>query len=179
MAPDGLPRRGPAYFAAFIGMRAAHPDAWILLTHSLRGDFEARMAACPQRFGIVRPGRWRPLLTDSYRVPEGFDEARHHQLEVGERGACLAQRVGDGIVDQLQVVPGGDLRDHPAIAIVNSLRGDHVGEDPALRGDDRRARVVATGLQGKYAAGAHPAAPGVEIVSAVRHMMTASSPLSR
>lgn len=57
---------------------------WILLTNSFRGDLEARLAGCPQRFGIQRPGRSRPLLTGVYRLPEGFDEARHHQLELWE-----------------------------------------------------------------------------------------------
>jgi heptosyltransferase II len=77
-----LPRRGPGYFAHFARLRASYPDTWILLTNSLRGDLEARVAGCPQRFGIVRPGRRRPLLTHSYRPPEGFDEPHHHQLEL-------------------------------------------------------------------------------------------------
>jgi len=77
-----LPPRGPGYLARFVRLRASYPDVWILLTNSLRGDLEARMAGCPQRFGIVRPGRHRPLLTHAYRLPDGFDEVRHHQLEV-------------------------------------------------------------------------------------------------
>lgn len=77
-----LPPRGPGYLARFVRLRASYPDVWILLTNSLRGDLEARVAGCPQRFGIVRPGRRRPLLTHAYRLPAGFDEARHHQLEV-------------------------------------------------------------------------------------------------
>jgi ADP-heptose:LPS heptosyltransferase len=77
-----LPAPGPAYLAHFAAMRASYPDTWILLTNSLRGDLEARVAACPQRFGIVRPGRHRPLLTHAYRVPGGFDESRHHQVEL-------------------------------------------------------------------------------------------------
>jgi heptosyltransferase II len=77
-----LPGRGLGYLAHFTGLRASYPDVWILLTNSLRGDLEARIAGCPQRFGIGRPGRRRPLLTDTYRLPDGFDEARHHQLEL-------------------------------------------------------------------------------------------------
>jgi heptosyltransferase-2 len=77
-----LPGRGPGYFAHFAGLRASYPDVWILLTNSLRGDLEARIAGCPQRFGIRRPGGHRPLLTHAYGVPEGFDEAHHHQLEL-------------------------------------------------------------------------------------------------
>jgi heptosyltransferase-2 len=79
-----LPNRGPGYLAHFAALRASYPDTWILLTNSLRGDLEARVAGCPQRFGIVRPGRRRALLTHAYRLPEGFDEARHHQLELWE-----------------------------------------------------------------------------------------------
>jgi heptosyltransferase II len=32
----------------------------------------------------VRPGRSRPFLSDSFLLPAGFDEARHHQLELWE-----------------------------------------------------------------------------------------------
>jgi ADP-heptose:LPS heptosyltransferase/lauroyl/myristoyl acyltransferase len=79
-----LPPRGAGYFAHFAGLRASYPDVWILLTNSFRGDLEARLAACPQRFGIRRPGRSRPLLTAAYRPPDGFDEGHHHQLELWE-----------------------------------------------------------------------------------------------
>lgn len=79
-----LPPGGPGYLAHFAGLRAQYADVWILLTNSLRGDIEARVAGCPQRFGIVRPGRSRPLLSHGYRLPAGFDEAHHHQLELWE-----------------------------------------------------------------------------------------------
>jgi heptosyltransferase-2 len=79
-----LPEHGPGYFAHFAELRALYPDAWILLTNSFRGDLEARLSGCPQRFGIRRQGRSRPLLTSSYRPPEGFDETRHHQIELWE-----------------------------------------------------------------------------------------------
>src|ERR1017187_1727522 len=77
-----LPGRGPGYFAHFAGLRASYPDVWILLTNSQRGDLEARIAGCPQRFGISRPRRHRPNLTHAYSASEGFDEAHHHQLEL-------------------------------------------------------------------------------------------------
>jgi heptosyltransferase II len=79
-----LPARGPGYFAHFAGLRAQYPDVWLLLTNSFRGDLEARAAGCPQRFGIRRPGRGRPLLSEAYSLPGGFDEGRHHQLELWE-----------------------------------------------------------------------------------------------
>jgi len=79
-----LPASGPGYFPAFLALRAQYPDVWILFTNSLRGDLEARLAGCPQRFGISRPGRRRPLLSHAYPLPEGYDEATHHQLRLGE-----------------------------------------------------------------------------------------------
>ena len=77
-----LPERGLGYLAHFAALRASYPDVWILLTNSARGDLEALFAGCPQRFGILRPGRHRPLLTHAYRPPAGYDERRHHQLEL-------------------------------------------------------------------------------------------------
>ena len=79
-----LPRPGTRVSARFAALRASYPDVWILFTNSLRGDLEARASGCPQRFGIARPGKGRPFLTHTYRLPEGFDEARHHQLELWE-----------------------------------------------------------------------------------------------
>jgi ADP-heptose:LPS heptosyltransferase/lauroyl/myristoyl acyltransferase len=79
---QALPPRGPGYFLHFLRLRGAYPDVWILFTQSVRGDLEARLTGCPQRFGILRPGRRRPLLTHAYSVPPEFDESRHHQFEL-------------------------------------------------------------------------------------------------
>ncbi len=79
-----LPSRGFGYFRAFRALRTEFPDVWIAFTNSFRGDLEAWLTRCPQRFGIVRPGKPRPLLTHVYRVPADFDEASHHQLELWE-----------------------------------------------------------------------------------------------
>jgi ADP-heptose:LPS heptosyltransferase/lauroyl/myristoyl acyltransferase len=79
-----LPPRGPGYFPAFMSLASQYPDVWILLTNSARGDLEARLAGCPQRFGIGRPGKWRPLLTHTYPVPDGLDEAGVHQVRLWE-----------------------------------------------------------------------------------------------
>ena len=79
-----LPPRGPGYLARFARLRALYPDVGLLLTNSARGDLEAWAAGIPQRFGIVRPGRPRPLLTHAYRLPAGFDEGRRHQIELWE-----------------------------------------------------------------------------------------------
>jgi ADP-heptose:LPS heptosyltransferase/lauroyl/myristoyl acyltransferase len=80
-----LPGRGVGYFRHFAGLRRRYPDVWLLFTNSARGDMEAWLAGCPQRFGMVRPGRRRPLLTCSFNLPPDLDESRVHQIEVWER----------------------------------------------------------------------------------------------
>ncbi len=77
-----LPASGPGYFRRFRQWRAEFPDCYLLFTNSPRGDLEAWLTGCPQRFGLRRSGRWRPLLTGHYRPPPGFREADHHQFEL-------------------------------------------------------------------------------------------------
>jgi heptosyltransferase-2 len=79
-----VPPRTASYFRRFWRLRGEYPDVYLLLTNSTRGDLEAWLTGCSQRFGIKRPGRPRPLLTHVYRVPNGFDERNHHQLELWE-----------------------------------------------------------------------------------------------
>jgi heptosyltransferase-2 len=79
-----LPADGAGYFSHFAALRAQYADTWILLTNSARGDLEAAAAGCPQRFGILRPGAFRPFLTDAYRPPDGFDESQNHQIRLWE-----------------------------------------------------------------------------------------------
>jgi len=79
-----LPGRGPGYFAHFSSLRAQYADVWILLTNSTRGDLAAAVAGCPQRFGILRPGAFRPLLTDAFRPSAAFDESQGHQTRLWE-----------------------------------------------------------------------------------------------
>jgi ADP-heptose:LPS heptosyltransferase/lauroyl/myristoyl acyltransferase len=79
-----LPPRGAGYYRHFLGVREEYPDAWLLFTNSLRGDMEAWLAGCRQRFGLTRRGKARPLLTHAYEVPAGFDERTHHQIELWE-----------------------------------------------------------------------------------------------
>ena len=80
----GLPPPGPGYWLHFHGLRHEYPDCCLLLTNSLRGDLEAWLTRCPQRFGLVRPGRPRPLLTHVWRVPAPFDEQSPHQVKLWE-----------------------------------------------------------------------------------------------
>jgi heptosyltransferase-2 len=79
-----LPPRGLTYFWKFWRLRREFPDLYLLFTQSARGDAEAWLTRAPQRFGIVRPGRSRPLLTHAYGPPAEFDESAHHQLELWE-----------------------------------------------------------------------------------------------
>ncbi len=113
-----LPGRGPGYFARFAGLRAQYPDVWLLLTNSVRGDLEARIAGCPQRFGVLRRGRSRPLLSHAYRVPEGYDEARHHQLELWDD--FLRHFGMAGQIDCAPLPSPGPLRDGPIGIIAGS-----------------------------------------------------------
>lgn len=79
-----LPDRGMGYFPHFLSLRARYPDAWFLFTNSVRGDIEATLSGCRQRFGIARPGRGRPLLTHRFRLGADYDEGQHHQVELWE-----------------------------------------------------------------------------------------------
>jgi len=75
-----LPERGFRYWFTFRNLRHRYPDFYLLLTHSLRGDLEAWLTGCRQRFGIERPGRRRPLLSHVYRVPESGPLKPSHQI---------------------------------------------------------------------------------------------------
>lgn len=79
---EALPARGPAYLLSFLRDRGSPPDVTLLFTNSWRGDLEAWFSGSPQRFGLVRPGRHRPFLTDGFAVPADFDERRRHQLDL-------------------------------------------------------------------------------------------------
>jgi ADP-heptose:LPS heptosyltransferase/lauroyl/myristoyl acyltransferase len=83
-----LPARGPSYFLHFYALRHEYPDVWLLFTNSLRGDLEAWLSGCRQRFGLVRSGRPRPLLSHRFPVPADFDERARHQLELWEKFLC-------------------------------------------------------------------------------------------
>jgi len=70
------------YFARFWRLRRSYPDCLLLFTNSVRGDLEAWLTRAPQRFGIARPGKPRPLLTHYYALPSDYDETQHHQLDL-------------------------------------------------------------------------------------------------
>ena len=130
------------------------------------------------------PGR-RQRLRGLHAHEQGADESRslcdRHQVGVVQRGPGLGQRVVDHVVDQLEMVAGGDLGHHSAVAVVDALRGDDVGAHRPVRVDDRRAGVVAAGLQREDAhggPGAGTSSSEPARVAGVRHITSASSPLS-
>ncbi len=77
-----VPAKGWAYFAHFWRLRSHYPDCYLLFTNSIRADIEAWLTRSPQRFGLVRPGKRRPLLTHAFKVPADFNEREYHQLEL-------------------------------------------------------------------------------------------------
>jgi ADP-heptose:LPS heptosyltransferase len=77
-----LPPHGPGYFSHFWKLRAEFPDVWLLFTNSFRGDLEAWLSGCRQRFGLVRPGKRRPLLSHRFLVSGRDSERTQHQLEL-------------------------------------------------------------------------------------------------
>lgn len=106
-----LPPRGLAAFATFWRWRDEHPDTVVLLTNSFRGDLEAWLLGCPQRFGLVRPGRPRPLLTHHWRVPGEFRESAHHQVELWRR---LLAHFGLEAPPDFTVLPAAERAAAPA-----------------------------------------------------------------
>jgi heptosyltransferase-2 len=118
---EPLPARGLGYFAHFWRLRHAYPDVFLLFTNSFRGDLEAWLTRCRQRFGLIRAGHPRPLLTHAYQVPAGFEERSHHQIELWENflrhfglsgaidrapiGATASEPFGDPLIG---LIPGSE-----------------------------------------------------------------------
>lgn len=80
-----LPEKGIFYYFKTCSWRLEYPDVHVLLTNSFRGDLEAFLAGAHQRFGMVRPGKKRPLLTHPYHLPASIDETTIHQTHVWQR----------------------------------------------------------------------------------------------
>jgi len=117
-----LPERGRcSYYPFFYKLRDRYPDTTILFTNSLRGDLEARLTGSPQRFGMLRPGRRRPLLTNFWRVPADLDEEEVHQVRVWER---FLQAFG--LEEPLDLTPPPGLSAHPSSS-------DATPEEPTAR----------------------------------------------
>ena len=127
----------------------------------------------------------RHAPADEQRPDETGAAGRCDQRDVIEARARARERLVDHRVDQLGVVARGDLGNDAAEARVHLLGGDHVGGDRSVAPDERGARVVAARLEredhGRWwatgsAAGTSSRRPWS--VAGVRHMISASSPLS-
>jgi len=95
-----LPNKGRGYFKYFYQLRRDYPDTYLLFTNSTRSDLEAFLTRCPQRMGMVRPGKKRQLITDPYLLPPEIDETQEHQTHVWE---LMMQRYG--LVESLDYAP--------------------------------------------------------------------------
>ena len=95
-----LPNKGRGYFKYFYQLRRDYPDTYLLFTNSTRSDLEAFLTRCPQRMGMTRPGKKRPLLTDSYLLPAEINEVTQHQTHVWE---LMLQSYG--LVEPLDTAP--------------------------------------------------------------------------
>lgn len=107
-----VPAQGIGYFTTFWKLRRRFPDCYLLFTNSLRGDLEAWLTRSPQRFGLLRPGKRRPLLTHRYVVPADFDEANHHQLTLWTQ---FLQHFG--LKSPADLSPLLQPTDHPSLTI--------------------------------------------------------------
>lgn len=77
-----LPQKNWKYFFFFRKLKKECPDTHFLFTNSERGDLESWLIHAPQRFGMVRPKKRRPLLTHSWKMPQALDETLEHQTHV-------------------------------------------------------------------------------------------------
>ena len=82
-----LPQEGTSYFGDFRKLLKYNPENYLLFTNSLRGDLEAFLSGCAQRFGLKLGGRSRPLLTNYFDpfAKTVIKEKRHIRLNYGSR----------------------------------------------------------------------------------------------
>lgn len=95
-----LPDRGSGYFKLFYQLRLEYPDTYLLFTNSMRTDLEAWLTRCPQRMGMVRSGKRRPLLTSPYHLPAEVDETTQHQTQVWQ-----SMMQAYGLIEALDYAP--------------------------------------------------------------------------
>ena len=111
-----LPKQGRGYFRTFYQLRRDYPDTYLLFTNSTRSDLEAFLTRCPQRMGMIRPGKKRQLITKPYFLPADIDETTQHQTHVWE---LMMQRYG--LVEELDTSPLArevPARARPQVAMV-------------------------------------------------------------
>lgn len=144
--------KGAGYRRFFRSFRTEYPDTHILFTNSFRGDHEAWMMGSRQRFGMVRPGKWRPLLTDGWKLPVEVDERTVHQTRVWER--WLREAYGlEAALTLAPFRPADWVGEGPVAGRVGLVCGTE--NTPAKRWPVEHWRVLVEALLARY--------PGVEI----------------
>jgi len=111
-----LPQQGRGYFSTFYQLRRDYPDTYLLFTNSTRSDLEAFLTRCPQRMGMIRPGKKRQLITDPFLLPPEIDETTTHQTQVWE---LMLQRYG--LLESLNTGPlprEEPVRARPQVAMI-------------------------------------------------------------
>src|SRR5437868_2561814 len=98
---------------------------------------------------VGRGERLRSRGSHEQRSDQPRSAGNRDERDLVPRRGRRAQSLVDDLPDQLEVMARGDLWDHPAVAVVDPLRGDHVGADLPLRGYDRCAGVIAAGFEGE------------------------------
>lgn len=78
-------KKEKGYYQKIRQLALEYPDVQYLFTNSWRGDLEAKLIGAPQRFGLERPGRRRPLLTHTWKCPRDLKEAEIHQTLLWEK----------------------------------------------------------------------------------------------
>ena len=94
-----IPPRGRGYWSFFRRLKKQQPEEYILFTNSLRGDLEAWLAGGKRRHGILRKGKWRPLVSRGWRLPKDLDERAVHQTRLWERWWREAGLLPEGELD--------------------------------------------------------------------------------
>ena len=79
-----LPPKGCSRFSFFYKMRHQYYDTYLNFTNSLRSDIEAFLTRTPQRFGLEQPRIKRSLLTNTYKIPDSFNNKQTHQHTIWE-----------------------------------------------------------------------------------------------
>ena len=74
---------------SLLALRKLFPECHFLFTNSFSGDLEAKLIGSTHRFGLKLPGRYRPLLTHSFKpAPKSFHgKETLHQSKLWEEMA--------------------------------------------------------------------------------------------
>ncbi|MDR2377305.1 MAG: hypothetical protein LBD54_00960 [Puniceicoccales bacterium] len=78
-----LPPKGWDYFPKLRALSGEIPDFYILLTHSLRSELEAKVLRAHETFGLQLPQRRRIFVRHPWKVPADFQQ--EHQSLLWER----------------------------------------------------------------------------------------------